>query len=62
MAVIVVGKDQAHVKHVTCGNCSSVLSYVYADRKQDWNTDYTGSRDYYRYIDCACCGKQVVVR
>lgn len=57
----VIGKDETQYKRVTCGNCANVLRYVNADVRQDYSSDYTGSRDYYSYIRCPC-GKQVVVR
>lgn len=57
----VIGKDETQYKRVTCGNCANVLRYVNADVQQGCHTDYTGARDYYRYINCPC-GKQVEVR
>ena len=62
MTVQIVGKDLAEVKRITCGNCASVLEYVQSDRRQDYSTDYTGGRDFYNYIQCPCCVKQVRVR
>ena len=62
MAIEIVGKDQSVVKRVTCGNCSSILQYNLCDVKRGCDTDYTGGKDYYNYVPCACCGKQVTVK
>ncbi len=58
----IIGKDASQVKQITCRTCASILEYVLADLKQDYSTDYTGSKDYYTYIDCPCCQKQVVTK
>lgn len=58
----IVGKDNSVVKRVTCRNCSSVLEYTPAEEQRDYTSDYTGSKDYYSYVLCPCCGKQVVTK
>lgn len=50
------------VKQVICRNCGATLEYTPNDIKEDYSTDYTGGRDYYRYIPCPPCGHQVHVR
>lgn len=60
--VTIVGKDQSLVKRISCGQCSSVLEYTLGEQRQSYSTDYLGDSDYYSYILCPCCGKQVVTR
>jgi RNase P subunit RPR2 len=57
----IIGKNEAAYKFATCKQCASLLKYTFSERRQDFDTDYTGSRDYYAYILCPCCGKQVRV-
>lgn len=59
--VQVVGKDPTVVKRKTCWNCSSILEYVPLDIREGKSYDYTGCADYYRYITCPTCMKEVVV-
>lgn len=47
------------VKQVVCRSCGCTLEYVPNDIKEDYDTDYTGSKDYYRYIKCPDCGHEV---
>lgn len=58
----IVGKDDQAKKRITCRNCASVLEYVPAEERRDYSTDYTGGKDYFSYVICPCCGKQVVTR
>lgn len=57
----IVGKDDSVVKRVTCRNCASILEYVPCEVRENYSTDYTGDKDYYKYILCPCCGKQATV-
>ena len=50
------------VKEVICRNCGVTLQYVPNDVKEDYTSDYTGSKDYYNYIQCPNCNKHVTVR
>lgn len=62
--MVTVVKTEPHpavVKEVGCRNCGATLNYVPNDVKQDYSTDYTGSKDYYNYITCPPCGKKVTV-
>lgn len=47
------------VKEAVCRNCGSTLEYVPKDVREDYTSDYTGDRSYYKYIDCPNCGKEV---
>ena len=58
----VIGKSNAHVHTCTCRNCASVIEYTMNETLEDYSSDYTGDRDYYRYINCPGCGKRVVTR
>lgn len=62
MVIKVVGNDPSVVKRVTCFNCSAVLEYTPNDEQKDYTSDYTGGKDYYHYIVCPCCSKQVTTR
>lgn len=53
--------DPSVVKYTLCRHCGVRLSYVPADVKKDYTTDYLGSRGYYYYIDCPKCTNQVCV-
>lgn len=61
MTVEVIGKDQSVQKTCTCRKCGSILKYYPVDVKQGTSYDYTGDRDYYKYISCPSCGNQVHV-
>ena len=50
------------VKEAICRNCGVTLSYVPADVHEDYSSDYTGDRDYYKYIGCPNCRKKVIVK
>lgn len=50
------------VKQTPCRNCGVTLEYVPIDVKRDFSSDYLGDKDYYSYIDCPNCGKQVRVK
>lgn len=39
----------------TCHKCSSVLEYTYHDIQESIHTDYSGSREIYRFIICPVC-------
>ena len=64
MAVQVVDPtpDPSILKYTICGNCGVKLSYTPNDVKRDYDSDYTGCKDYYNYISCGGCGKQTKVR
>jgi DNA-directed RNA polymerase subunit RPC12/RpoP len=50
------------VKEVICHNCGATLQYTPNDVKEDYSTDYTGDKDYYKFIKCPPCRKKVVVK
>jgi DNA-directed RNA polymerase subunit RPC12/RpoP len=50
------------VKEVVCKHCGSTLNYVPIDVKEDYTSDYTGDKDYYKYIGCPTCNNIVVVK
>jgi hypothetical protein len=54
--------DPSVVKRTVCGNCACTLEYVPYDIQEDYSTDYTGGRDYYKYIKCPRCLHSVHVR
>lgn len=55
----IVGKDQSMTKRVTCRNCASIIEYNLVEEQRGYTSDYLGDKDYYSYIPCPCCGKQV---
>ena len=60
--VAIVGTDAGKIKEVVCHNCASCLQYTPSEEKKDYSTDYTGGKDYFRYIKCPSCNKKVVTR
>lgn len=64
MAFIIDPKPQKDaVKEVVhISGCGALVGYVKNDVLEDYTTDYTGDRDYYRYIYCPNCGKQIHVK
>lgn len=50
------------VKEAICRNCGAVLQYTPVDVKEDYWSDYTGGKDYYKYITCPPCGHKVTVK
>lgn len=60
--VAVVGKDPGAVKRVTCHECASILEYTLSEVQKEFSTDYTGSRDEYRYVKCPACFNEVRVK
>ena len=59
--VINTDPHKSVVKEVVCRNCGATLEYVPADLQKDYTTDYTGNKEYYHYIRCPQCSKEVVV-
>ena len=53
--------DPSVVKRTVCRSCGCTLEYVPLEVKEDYSTDYTSGRDYYRYIDCPRCHNQAHV-
>jgi ribosomal protein S27E len=53
--------DQSVVKRVVCRSCGCTLEYVPKDVQEDYDTDYTGGKDMYKYIKCPECVHQVRV-
>jgi len=57
MAITIVDEKPHRdvVKQVVCRNCGCTLEYTPNDVREDRETDYTGSVDIYKRIDCAKC-------
>lgn len=53
--------DKSIAKEKICYHCGVTLSYVPIEAGEDYETDYLGDRDYYKYIICPNCNKQVRV-
>jgi RNase P subunit RPR2 len=49
------------VKRCICKNCGSELEYVPQEVMVNFTSDYTGGKDYYKYITCPSCNKEVIV-
>lgn len=63
MTVKVIGRDEKHVKHRTCGNCASILEYTEKDVRNLWRgTDIGGGSDGADGFECPNCGAMVHVR
>lgn len=60
--VIDVKPDPAVVKQVSCNGCGARLEYVPNDVKERHGTDYGGGPDGAEWINCANCGKQVILK
>jgi uncharacterized protein with PIN domain len=63
--MVTVVSTQPHasvVKDTICKNCGSALQYVPRDIKERVVSDYTGSKDVIRFIDCPVCTHQLTVR
>lgn len=63
--MVEITKKEPHksvIKEAICRNCGVTLAYVPAEVKEDYTSDYTGDRDYFKYIDCPNCNKKVTVR
>jgi hypothetical protein len=61
----VIHKDPAPgvVKQAVCYNgCGATIGYVPNDIHQDYHGDYLGGKDYYNYVKCPCCSKQIIVK
>lgn len=59
----VISKDPHHsvVKEKICTNCGATLEYVPNDVKSKTTSDYTGSKETWRYITCPECNKELGV-
>ena len=53
--------DQSVVKRTVCRNCGCTLEYVPFDIRSRKESDYTGSVDIYRFIQCPKCSHEVYV-
>lgn len=51
----IIGEDTAVYKYCTCWKCAAKVQYVPLEVKKDYTSDYTGSRDYYWYVECPRC-------
>ena len=54
--------DPSVVRRAVCGNCGVKVEYTPQDLKEDYHSDYLGDRDYYKYVGCPSCGKQIIHR
>jgi hypothetical protein len=39
--------------------CKSVISFSLSELKRDYDSDYLGDKEYYRYLDCPACGARM---
>lgn len=53
--------DPSVIKHAIYRKCGCKLSYVPNDVKEYHGTDYSGGPDGEKWIDCAKCGKEVIL-
>lgn len=60
--VKIIGTAPEVFKQCTCRNCAAKLEYTPADVKSYHGRDYSGGADRKEYIDCPCCGKEVILR
>ncbi len=60
--IIRIEPDKSVTKERVCRSCGVTLSYVPNDIKEDYDCDYTGDKDYYKYIICPNCNKRVIVQ
>lgn len=61
--VKVIGRDDRHVKEISCDKCASRLQYTESEVRNLWSgTDYGGGPDGADGFDCPNCGNQVHVR
>lgn len=61
----VIHKDPAPsvVREAVCrSGCGATIGYVPNDIMTDYRTDYTGDRDYFKYVLCCVCGKQILIK
>ena len=62
MAIKVISVDPSVYKRCTCKNCGSVLEYTPSDVQVKSVSDYTGSTEHYKCIECPVCGEQIYLR
>lgn len=62
--VDIVNKEphESVIKEVICRKCGVTLRYVPIEVKEDYTSDYTGGKDYFKYIACPNCENQVRVK
>lgn len=60
--VVDVGPHKSVVKEVVCHKCGATLEYAPIDLKEGYSTDYTGGRDFYKYIACPQCNNKITVQ
>jgi DNA-directed RNA polymerase subunit RPC12/RpoP len=61
MTIEIIGRDEKHVKEVSCRNCASRLRYTIADTIEEKHTDYTGDSDVVRVLHCVKCNNKIIV-
>jgi uncharacterized protein with PIN domain len=62
MAIEVISrKHPSATKVVVCRNCGAELRYTESDTKKKTVTDYTGSKDIYKIIECPECSGSIYV-
>ncbi len=49
------------VKRTACDNCGAQLEYTRSDTRIETRTDYTGSSDRYRVLNCPKCREKLTV-
>lgn len=59
MPVILKEQEQ---KIVGCYECHAKIGYFLNEVRQDYNSDYLGGKDYYKYIVCPSCTNKIVLK
>lgn len=60
----VIHKDPSPqvVKEAVCRQgCGATIGYVPNDIHSEYSTDYLGDKDYYKYVICCICSKQIII-
>lgn len=52
--------DPSVVRRAVCKSCGVKVEYTPNDLKEDYHSDYLGDKDYYKYVDCPACAKQII--
>ena len=60
--VKVVGRDESVVKRITCRGCASILEYTQNEVKSYHGRDISGGADGREWVNCPCCGGEVIIR
>lgn len=59
MAIEIIGEDESQSFKTSCPGCGAVLRYFEVDIKEGEESDYTGDKNTYRYIECPRCKREI---